>query len=252
MADTSATSNNLPRLDETDVSSSTPLGWRLLRTLAIGGVFGGLFLFLSLRSVPFDRVTDALRLADWTLIGASVACYFAYLVIKAWRWSVQLRLRTDSRPFGVLFRLVTIGTAANAMIPHSGEIVRSYAARGDLKLSATSILGSIAAERFYDFAMVLLLAGIAFAVHPAVPQQLSNAMVTLFAFGAVLALRTAGHCPAQAQHSRHYQFFWSASCRPDWPSSCAIRPRSYRPASRVPCAARFLFRSSYSPSLSGS
>lgn len=176
-------------LKSDDLASS---GWTSVRSILIGLLFGGVFFALAFRETSYQGFLETLRTANSTYIFVGIGFYALYLVARTSRWSLLLAKRTTTRPFPVLFRAVTWGTAANSIIPHSGEILRTFAVRKQLKITATSVLGAIAAERLYDFATVIVLTVITLLFFRESPILLQSALLAICAMGAgvlvVLAL----------------------------------------------------------------
>ena len=160
--------------------------WAPSKTLFLGVVFGAVFLFLAFRHANWDTFLDTLRSAKFQVIGTGILAYVGYLLTRAARWSLLLAERTTERPFALLFRAVTWGTAANAIVPHSGELLRAFATKKKLGVSASSILGTIAAERFYDFAAVIALSTTALVFFRGAPPILFSALVAIVAMGGVV------------------------------------------------------------------
>lgn len=165
-------------VDETGLESENRM-----RNLVVGTLFGAVLLYLATRNVSLDEVLAAISAADATDFILGIFVYFLYLVSKTLRWSVLLMTRSGNRPFSVLLHAVILGTAANAIIPHSGEVVRSFGVRKAVGISATSILGSIVAERFYDFLAVVFLTAATFALFPETPSILAKALGLLVLIG---------------------------------------------------------------------
>lgn len=164
----------------------TDQSWTSRRSILLGFVVGGAFLLLAFREAPFQGFVDALKTADPQSILIGIGLYALYLVARASRWSLLLAERTETRPFSVLFRALTWGTAANSIIPHSGEILRSFATRRQLGISATSILSSIACERLYDFAAIIALTGLTLLLFQECPPVTHSALCAICAIGLVL------------------------------------------------------------------
>jgi uncharacterized protein (TIRG00374 family) len=167
-------------------------GWTSVRSVLIGFLFGGVFLALAFRETSYQGFGETLRTANSAHIFVGIGFYALYLVARTSRWSLLLAKRTTTRPFPVLFRATTWGTAANSIIPHSGEILRTFAVNKPLKITAASVLGAIAAERLYDFATVIILTVITLLFIKEPPIILQSALLTICAMGAgalvVLAL----------------------------------------------------------------
>ncbi|MCM1984690.1 lysylphosphatidylglycerol synthase transmembrane domain-containing protein [Lyngbya confervoides] len=161
------------------------------RNLALGLACGTFFLTLAFRRTSWRAVVSAIEPVDHRFILYGIFIYSLYLLARTWRWSFLLAERTEQRPFLSLLRAVTWGTAANAVIPHSGELLRALTTRSPLGLSVSSILGSIAAERFYDFAAVIAITGWTLLLQTQAPQILSDALVALAMMGLVILVPLA-------------------------------------------------------------
>lgn len=167
-----------------------------VRSVLTGFLFGGVFLAFAFRETSYQGFVKTLQSANTTYLFVGIGFYALYLVARTSRWSLLLAKRTTTRPFPVLFRATTWGTAANTIIPHSGEILRAFAVKKPLKISAVSVLGVIAAERLYDFATVIILTIITLLFFKESPIILQSALLAICAMGAgvlvvlaILALR---------------------------------------------------------------
>jgi glycosyltransferase 2 family protein len=170
----------LQALDVTDT------GWASLRSIVLGLVIGSIFLLLAFRNASFQGFVDTLETARVHYLLVGIGLYAVYLVARTSRWSLLLAERTETRPFAVLFRALTWGTAANTVIPHSGEILRSLVTRQPLSISAASILGTIASERLYDFGTIIAFAGITLVLFHGCPTILHTALCSICFVGLVL------------------------------------------------------------------
>jgi glycosyltransferase 2 family protein len=159
-----------------------------IRSLFLGLLVGAIFMALAFRRTAWHSVAATLQGVDRVDILYGIAVYGVYLLIRAWRWSCLLADRTEQRPFWTLFRAVTWGSAANAVIPHSGEVLRALATRQPLGLSASSIIGSIAAERLYDFGAVILVTGGLLASLSNAPPVLREGLMALVVMAGVVLI----------------------------------------------------------------
>ncbi|MDX1400956.1 MAG: lysylphosphatidylglycerol synthase transmembrane domain-containing protein [Kiloniellales bacterium] len=160
--------------------------WAPRRLVLLGLMLGGVFLIFAFREASFQGIVDALQIARPQSILIGMALYSLYLVARASRWSLLLADRSATRDFSVLLRAVTWGTAANAVIPHSGEILRSLVTRKTLGISATSILGSIGGERLYDFMTITILTGMTLILFQDSSSIVHTALRAIFSIGIVL------------------------------------------------------------------
>lgn len=166
-------------------TTGAPTRWFNGKYLVVGTVLGGVLLWIATRDIAWASFREILLRADPFMLVSGAAFYGLYLVAKAGRWSLLLAERCHVRPFLLLFRATTWGTAANAIFPHSGELLRTFETRKPLGLTASSILGSIAAERVYDVLTVLCIAAIASLLIDDAPLILRLAIGSIAVIGTI-------------------------------------------------------------------
>jgi len=127
--------------------------------LLIGLTVSGVCIVYLIHSVEKDKVWDALRLADKTLlVSALLVTCFGY-IIRAFRWKF---LFSDIKlTFASSFRAMIVGFFMNNVLPaRIGEIVRAHTLSRDIGKSRTFVLATIAAERLADGVTISLIFGI--------------------------------------------------------------------------------------------
>ena len=172
--------------DQLEAPVVASVRWASPRSIIPGLVFGGAFLFLAFRGSSFQGVVDTLQAPNPQFIVLGIGLYALYLLARTLRWRLLLAERTAVLPFAVLLRAVVWGSAANTIIPHSGEILRSFVARKPLRISATSILGTIASERLYDFAIIIAFTAVTLVLFQHSPPILQTALLAVCAMGFIL------------------------------------------------------------------
>ena len=120
-----------------------------------------LFLWLSLRGVPFRDVGRAIARAHWgVLLGLSLPSYLLSIWVRALRW----RYLTDPiRPLGnaTLCRATAVGFLANNVFPlRMGEFVRSWYLARENGGSAAAVFGTVILERVIDTVCVIAMVGL--------------------------------------------------------------------------------------------
>ncbi|MET0660105.1 MAG: lysylphosphatidylglycerol synthase transmembrane domain-containing protein [Steroidobacteraceae bacterium] len=127
--------------------------------IGIGAVLGGLFLWWSLRQVSVSEVAAIVRAASPSYLLLIFAASLVFTVVKTLRWRILLQPLAPVK-FSDLQGPVFIGTAANLVLSHVGELVRAKLLnRGRHGLASSAVLASIGLERVLDlFAMLLLVA----------------------------------------------------------------------------------------------
>lgn len=126
---------------------------------------GALFLWIALDHVDLARTTDALRHASAGWCVLAWVAGVAFMAAKAWRWECLLRPVEPFR-FATVHRAVYAGTAANLVVPHSGEILRATLLGLRANRPASPILTTIGLERLFDFAMLALIATLGLLLDP--------------------------------------------------------------------------------------
>lgn len=140
------------------------LRWPLL---AAAVVVTGVFSWLAVRSVRLDDVGAALRANEWWWIAPSTAVLAVSVVLRAARW--RLLFAPGHRPpLREVVRATVIGLCFNSLLPlRAGEATRLVALRRRTNVGGSEILGTIATERLYDVASLLVLL---FCLLPVLPE----------------------------------------------------------------------------------
>ncbi|TXI20097.1 MAG: flippase-like domain-containing protein [Nitrosomonas sp.] len=168
----------------------------------IGIVIGLIFLWLSLRGIDIDSVFDSLATIKLLPALMTVVASLLFMLIKAWRWSVILGPVAPVK-MPLLHSAAYIGTAANLMIAHSGEVLRSALVGRKSRIASSAILASIGLERVFDFMVVVTLFGILLIISPELPEYVTAAgFVALFMVIAGLIIILSLFFPSKTR--RHF------------------------------------------------
>jgi uncharacterized protein (TIRG00374 family) len=117
---------------------------------------GAVFLWLAFRAVEYDGVVQLISAVSVSPLAVVILCTLMFLLIKSWRWQRLLSPLAGSRTIGSLLPAVTLGSAANYILPHFGEVLRIWAVGDKRGASRSSILATIALERVLDAAAICL------------------------------------------------------------------------------------------------
>lgn len=132
--------------------------------IGLGGLaIGAILLWLALRQFDGQEFSRALAAFDGQIILAACAVYWLGFVFRTGRWFILLRELSVVRWLAVAETLVA-GYGANNLLPaRLGELVRADYGKGALRLSRSTLLGTIVVERILDLTAVLacLFAGAA-------------------------------------------------------------------------------------------
>ena len=162
--------------------------------VALGFAIGGVFIYLSLRSLDWPTVQAAFAQAHlgWLLLGFPL-CALAFL-LRLQRWWLMLaaigstatRMQIAAPFFG--------GFALNNVLPfRMGDVARAAAFTKRLDVSASGATASLLVERVFDlYALLLLGFGAVLALSQTVAEfPLAGSMTAIAGLGALLSVLTA-------------------------------------------------------------
>ncbi len=131
---------------------------------------------------------ESLRTLHWQWVLPILLAKSLLIVLKYHRWKVILRSSFHRTLRGV-FSATTIGYFTNMMIPmRLGEILRAgVVSRKNREVRTPDVLGTIAAERLIDLAVLVLLASL---VSPwmAIPSSMRRGALLLFGLLGIVVL----------------------------------------------------------------
>ena len=131
-----------------------------------GGSFllAALLLYLALYGVDFGAMAAALRRADYRWLAPLVVVALTSHLIRAWRWKLliaSLPSAAGEEPpekvsLEAAFSSVMIGYMINYVASRFGEVARAGNLAARERLSFSSVLGTVVAERLLDMATLAL------------------------------------------------------------------------------------------------
>jgi uncharacterized protein (TIRG00374 family) len=130
-------------------------GWR--GALGIGLSVAALW--WTLRGIDFGSVMKHIRGSNPLLLALSTAAATGIFPLRARRWRPILHSVAPDMPFAPLWRATAIGMMVSNVVPaRAGELARAYAlARDTRRVPFTAAFASVAVDRGFDAAVVLLL-----------------------------------------------------------------------------------------------
>lgn len=123
------------------------------RFLLAGIIIGASLLAYVVSRIDISIIANELARASAVDVVLSIVALAAAFAVKAVRWSQLLPKDRDPGVLRLLYP-VLVGNAGNAIIPHSGEFLRSAMLNRQWGIRYTTTLTSIAAERMFDFLSV--------------------------------------------------------------------------------------------------
>jgi uncharacterized protein (TIRG00374 family) len=130
-------------------------GWRG----ALGIALSAAALWWTLRGIDFGAVVEHIRRANPVLLLLSTAAATGIFPLRARRWRPILHAVAPDLPLAPLWRATAIGMMVSNVVPaRAGELARAYAlARETRRVPFTAAFASVAVDRGFDAAVVLLL-----------------------------------------------------------------------------------------------
>ncbi|MGM0497532.1 MAG: lysylphosphatidylglycerol synthase transmembrane domain-containing protein [Bacteroidota bacterium] len=121
----------------------------ILHTI-IGVLVGLLFLFLTLRNKPLDRIWESITQAKWLYVFLTGAFLLVTFILRALRWRILIHnLGYDVKKRHIITSTV-MGYFVNSFTPKLGEIVRCATLQKTTNVPLTRSFGSVVSERIYD------------------------------------------------------------------------------------------------------
>jgi glycosyltransferase 2 family protein len=146
------------------------------------------FLWIALRGVSWQETADALRAAHIIYVPLIFIVGVVSLYFRALRWGVLLGpIATVGRRS--LFAATAMGFAANMLLPlRAGEVLRPWLLARKESLPLAPTMATVAVERLFDMAVLLLFFGVATLTLPLPPEWRRYGWFFLGTFAAFLGL----------------------------------------------------------------
>jgi len=171
-----------------------------------GAIISLLAVAAILYFVDFERLGEAVKQANYTLLGISFVLGIGWLILRALVWRTILREKASYRD---TFWTICEGYLLNNILPFRlGEIGRAFLLSQKAKLRFAEVLPSIVLERALDliFSAAILLSAIPFVVKTSGAEKISVVLGVIVLLGLLFlfvlannrewALKLAGHVPA--------------------------------------------------------
>jgi uncharacterized protein (TIRG00374 family) len=130
---------------------------KLTISLVIGSIVSTLTLYLSFRNVPLAQLAAYIKTINYWWIVPTIALGVATFVLRTLRWQVILG-NIDRIKFWQAFHPLMIGFMVNCVLPgRVGELARPVLLRQKRGVPITTGIATVAAERIFDIAALILL-----------------------------------------------------------------------------------------------
>ena len=159
--------------------------------IALSFALSAVFLWIAVRGVSWAETSAALREARWLYMIPIAGVGIGSLYLRALRWGVLLAplARIDNRS---LFSATAIGFAANMLLPlRAGEVLRPWFLARKHGLPLPQTIATVAIERLFDMATLLLFFGVATLTLPLPPEWRRYGWVFLATFLGFLVMLIA-------------------------------------------------------------
>lgn len=131
---------------------------KVLKFVALS-LFAALLLWWFGRNLDWAEVSASIRRADWRLIAVSVVLIWLTYLIRGFRWRAFLKPLAPGARLRETFAATTVGFGAIFLVGRGvGEVLRpAYLALRDPEVKPGPAFVTIAVERLYDMAAVIIL-----------------------------------------------------------------------------------------------
>ncbi len=124
---------------------------KLITSLILGALLSGVTLYLAFRNVPVVELLKYLRTINYWWIGPTVLLVLASFALRVVRWQIILR-QAGVVTYWQAFHPLMIGFMMNCVLPgRIGELARPVILKKNENIPIATGLGTVAAERVFDF-----------------------------------------------------------------------------------------------------
>jgi uncharacterized protein (TIRG00374 family) len=124
---------------------------KLFTSLALGVLLSGLALYLAFRNVPIEQLLHYLGTINYWWIGPMVVLVLATFALRVVRWQIILN-QAGTVTYWRAFHPLMIGFMMNCVLPgRIGEFARPVILKKNDNIPIATGLGTVAAERVFDF-----------------------------------------------------------------------------------------------------
>jgi uncharacterized protein (TIRG00374 family) len=123
------------------------------RILFFGIIVGASLLWFIASRIDISLIHAELARADLYDLLLAVCALASAFAVKALRWALLMPQPRSFRWHHLLYPVI-VGNAGNAIVPHSGELLRTALVNRKWNVQYTTSLTSIAMERMFDFLSV--------------------------------------------------------------------------------------------------
>ncbi|MDB5258131.1 MAG: hypothetical protein JWM14_2826 [Chitinophagaceae bacterium] len=120
-------------------------------------VVGLVLLWYVFRNEDIGEIWKAIKSADYSWILITYVLSMIAHYIRAYRWNLLLKQTGNHVSTGEAFLALLAGYGANLIVPRMGEIMRCTILRTRQKISFDTSLGTVVAERLFDFICLIFL-----------------------------------------------------------------------------------------------
>src|SRR5271170_6551817 len=142
--------------------------------------FGFFLLWLTLRKSSWQEIKNNLAGTNFVyLVPATISLLFAHF-FRAVRWKIMIEPLGYKPSTQNTFLSVLIGYWANLAFPRLGEVLKCTILARYEKIPAEKLVGTIVAERAFDFVCLLLVFGLTFLLQFDVIHSLIAGKIDVF------------------------------------------------------------------------
>jgi glycosyltransferase 2 family protein len=122
----------------------------------VGIVLSGAALTVMAVRIDWAGTVDTLGAADISFVAIGFALFNIGLLMRAWRWSLLVRIVIPSITMGACYNFFMIGNLANLLLPmRAGDFARSILMGRHYEVSGMGVLTTVAVERVLDLFIIL-------------------------------------------------------------------------------------------------
>lgn len=139
-------------------SSLLKFNYRSLIKYLLVLIITGLLFWYLFRGIPLEKVLAAFLEFDYQWILLSIVLSIISHMLRAYRWTLLLKVSNHKPSTQNAFHAVMIGYLANSVFPRLGEVTRCGVLRKTDRVPVAISLGTVVTERIIDLSVLLFVA----------------------------------------------------------------------------------------------
>lgn len=126
--------------------------------IAVSFLLAFLILYFFISSTDIGKIIKVISNANFLLLFAAFALFYAVLIIKSLRWKIFLANAGFKENFGSVLEVYFLGQFINTLLPaRLGDFYKSHLMKKNFGISGSKAFGTVFVDRLFDLILTAVL-----------------------------------------------------------------------------------------------